>query len=352
MARELHRAGDPPDAGLRGRRRAACRPTRTRASTPATSGSRRRFTPGPAARARPMTLPGRCDPEIEAVLDTIPLLDLADIALAREERETAGRGRPAPRWTPSGRVLVEDRWVPGEAGDPDVRVRVHRPVGESTGAVLLWVHGGGHVLGAAEQDDPLLDGVVARTGCVALAVDWRRAPEHPYPAALRRLLRRPGGGGGRPAGRRCRPRPRRGRGRQLGRRRGSRPHPPRARPGRARPRRAAADLSRCSTTGSAPSPAARSPTAGSGTTRATGSAGRPTSGASAGDDVPAYAAPARATDLAGLPPAWIATTELDLFRDEDVDYAAATAARPGSRPNCTSIPGACTASTCSRRRPR
>ena len=96
-----------------------------------------------------------------------------------------GWPRPAaPPWTPSGRVRVEDRWVPGEAGDPDVRVRVHRPVGESTGAVLLWVHGGGHVLGAAEQDDPLLDRVVARTGCVALAVDWRRAPEHPYPAAL------------------------------------------------------------------------------------------------------------------------------------------------------------------------
>jgi acetyl esterase/lipase len=44
-------------------------------------------------------------------------------------------------------------------------------------------------------------------------------------------------------------------------------------------------------------------------------------GGLAGDDVPAVAAPARATSLAGLPPAWIATTELDLFRDEDIDYA-------------------------------
>jgi acetyl esterase/lipase len=44
-------------------------------------------------------------------------------------------------------------------------------------------------------------------------------------------------------------------------------------------------------------------------------------GGRSGEDVPAYAAPARATSLAGLPPAWIATTELDLFRDEDVDYA-------------------------------
>jgi acetyl esterase/lipase len=128
-------------------------------------------------------LPGRVDPEIEAVLDAIPRLDLTDIPRAREERERlAAAGRA--RWISSGRVRSEDRWVPGWVGDPDLRVRVHRPVGESTGAVLLWVHGGGHVLGSPEQDDPFLDGVVARTGCVALAVDWRRAPEHPYPAAL------------------------------------------------------------------------------------------------------------------------------------------------------------------------
>ena len=40
-----------------------------------------------------------------------------------------------------------------------------------------------------------------------------------------------------------------------------------------------------------------------------------------GEDVSAYAAPARATDLAGLPPAFICVGTLDLFRDEDIDYA-------------------------------
>ena len=38
-------------------------------------------------------------------------------------------------------------------------------------------------------------------------------------------------------------------------------------------------------------------------------------------EIPAYAAPARATDVGGLPPTWLATGELDLFRDEDVEYA-------------------------------
>lgn len=43
-------------------------------------------------------------------------------------------------------------------------------------------------------------------------------------------------------------------------------------------------------------------------------------------EVPVYAAPARATDLSGLPPTWLATGGLDLFRDEDVAYATALAA--------------------------
>ena len=46
-------------------------------------------------------------------------------------------------------------------------------------------------------------------------------------------------------------------------------------------------------------------------------------GAPGGDDVPAYAAAARATDLAGLPPTWIMTGALDLFVDEDIAYARA-----------------------------
>jgi acetyl esterase/lipase len=266
-----------------------------------------------------MTLPGRCDPEIEAVLDEIPSLDLADIPRAREERDRlAAAGRAA--WTPSGRVLVEDRWVAGEARDPDVRVRVHRPVGEPTGAVLLWVHGGGHVLGAAEQDDPLLDTVVARTGCMALAVDWRRAPEHPYPAALhdcyaalravtvglpgldldpgRVVVGGASSGGGLAAGLALLARDR-------------------------------AELALAGQLLIYPMLDDRELTVSSRTVTDRRVWNHESNrigwsaylGPLAGDDVPAYAAPARATNLAGLPRAWIATTELDLFRDEDIDYA-------------------------------
>jgi acetyl esterase/lipase len=253
------------------------------------------------------------------VLDAIPPLDLTDIPKAREERDRlAAAGRA--RWAPSGRVRVEDRWVPGEAGDPDVRVRVHRPLGKSTGAVLLWVHGGGHVLGAAEQDDPLLDQVVGRTGCVALAVDWRRAPEHPYPAALNdchAVLRAAAdglagvdadpdhvvvagasSGGGLAAGLTL-----------LVRDRGEH-----ALAGQLLiyPMLDDRELTVSSRTVTDP----RVWNHESNRIGWTAYLGGLT-----GEAVPASAAPARATDLSGLPPAWIATTELDLFRDEDVDYA-------------------------------
>lgn len=258
------------------------------------------------------------DPEVAAVLDRIPLLDLTDLPTARAERaELAAAARA--RWRPSGRVRSEDRVVPGE---PDVLVRVHRPAGTTaSGAVLLWVHGGGHVLGSTEQDDPLLDAVVARTGCTALAVDWRRAPEHPYPAALddcyaalaaigagalgdldvdtsRVVVGGASSGGGVAAGLAL-----------LARDRGEHAI-------------AAQLLIYPMLDDRSITPSSRGVTdrrVWNGDSNRIGWAAY--LGDLAADDVPPYAAPARAADVAGLPPTWIGTAELDLFRDEDVEYA-------------------------------
>lgn len=50
--------------------------------------------------------------------------------------------------------------------------------------VLVWLHGGGWVIGSLTSHDPLCRALAARSGCSVLAVDYRLAPEHPYPAAL------------------------------------------------------------------------------------------------------------------------------------------------------------------------
>jgi len=66
-----------------------------------------------------------------------------------------------------------------------VGVRLHRPVGvDQAGPALLWIHGGGYVIGTAQQDDALCRRFVRELGITVAAVDYRLAPEHPYPAPL------------------------------------------------------------------------------------------------------------------------------------------------------------------------
>ena len=61
--------------------------------------------------------------------------------------------------------------------------RVYEPMGARGGA-LVWLHGGGWVIGSLESHDPLCRALAARSGSTVVAVDYRLAPEHPHPAAL------------------------------------------------------------------------------------------------------------------------------------------------------------------------
>jgi acetyl esterase/lipase len=66
-----------------------------------------------------------------------------------------------------------------------IGVRLYRPAGAATTApALLWIHGGGYVIGTAAQDDLLCRRFVKELGITVAAVDYRLAPEHPYPAQL------------------------------------------------------------------------------------------------------------------------------------------------------------------------
>jgi len=65
-----------------------------------------------------------------------------------------------------------------------LRLRVYRPLKDSTGAGLLWAHGGGFIVGSASQDDGLCARFARDLGLVVVSVDYRLAPEHPFPAAL------------------------------------------------------------------------------------------------------------------------------------------------------------------------
>jgi acetyl esterase/lipase len=77
------------------------------------------------------------------------------------------------------------RDVPVIAVNEHVKVRMHRPAGlpERTPA-LLWIHGGGTIMGTAVQDDKFCRKLSRLTGVAIAAVEHRLAPEHPYPTPL------------------------------------------------------------------------------------------------------------------------------------------------------------------------
>jgi acetyl esterase/lipase len=82
-------------------------------------------------------------------------------------------------------VLTSERYVPGAVGDPDVRIKIYEPrVKDEPLPGVLYIHGGGYILGSADMMDPALQQLVSELNCVIVSVDYRLAPEHPFPAPL------------------------------------------------------------------------------------------------------------------------------------------------------------------------
>lgn len=264
------------------------------------------------------------DPELQAIRETLPQpppgwLDFNDMPATRV-RAAARR----PVLPPIAGVAAEDRLIPGPAGHPDVKVRVYRSATADTATrrpAIYWIHGGGMIMGGLDGDNVRLSEYVQQLGCVAISVDYRLAPENPHPAPVedcyaglvwtathagelgidpaRIIIGGASAGGG-----------------------------------------LAAATSLLTRDRGGPSPIFqfliypmlddRNITPSSHEILDVGVWDRATNiggwqallGEQAGSEgVSPYAAPARATDLSGLPPAFIDVGTADLFRDEDIEYA-------------------------------
>jgi acetyl esterase len=107
------------------------------------------------------------------------------LALTVEERRRSlaqllSFGGPAPAVG-----SVTERTVPGPASS--LRIRIYTPAGADTHAALpglVYFHGGGLVAGSLDTHDHICRALAAASGCRLLSVDYRLAPEHPFPAAL------------------------------------------------------------------------------------------------------------------------------------------------------------------------
>jgi acetyl esterase/lipase len=86
---------------------------------------------------------------------------------------------------PNENVVLEDRVIPGPAGNPDLAVRIYRPA-NATGPLpgILFLHGGGMVMGTLDTDHLTAVMLCETIGALIVSVDYRLAPENPAPAAI------------------------------------------------------------------------------------------------------------------------------------------------------------------------
>jgi acetyl esterase/lipase len=136
-----------------------------------------------------MTLRERMDPELVDGLDGFLAATgprgLAGIADPVERRATFLELVTAEGGEPDARVETSDHEAPGPPGAPAIRVRHYRPVGlDGQLPALLYIHGGGMVIGAIESEDARTRAYCLEVGCAAVSVDYRLAPENPHPAPV------------------------------------------------------------------------------------------------------------------------------------------------------------------------
>ncbi|NUU62985.1 alpha/beta hydrolase [Paenibacillus agri] len=125
-----------------------------------------------------MDFESRVLPELRSVLAEFPGFQL------EENLELSRSYLTGPPIEKSEHVHTTSRMIPSVAGE--MLVKIYEPA-QRTGAklpALLWIHGGGYVMGHPDMDDALCERFVQAAKCVVVSVDYRLAPEHPYPAAI------------------------------------------------------------------------------------------------------------------------------------------------------------------------
>jgi acetyl esterase/lipase len=82
-------------------------------------------------------------------------------------------------------VVCSDHFAPGSDGSPEVMIRIYQPeTRPDTLPALLWIHEGGYVLGSVEGGDLKAKSLALALNCVVASVEYRLAPESPFPAAI------------------------------------------------------------------------------------------------------------------------------------------------------------------------
>ena len=125
-------------------------------------------------------------PELQPFLDQLPVLELNREDLTRTRAELNRMSKAAAAMIEGyDHVDVSDQFIAGPDGAENLRLRRYaRAQSSGNRPGLLWIHGGGYILGCPEMDELQLLRMADELDCVVVAPDYRLAPEHPYPVAL------------------------------------------------------------------------------------------------------------------------------------------------------------------------
>jgi len=115
----------------------------------------------------------RLDPELRPALEQMPPLEITRDNVATIRTLLASRVQPS-----AVEVLTESRTVPRDDGAIDVHI--YRKTTRPGQPALLWIHGGGYVVGSARDERARV--IAAELDMTVCSVDYRLAPEHPFPA--------------------------------------------------------------------------------------------------------------------------------------------------------------------------
>jgi len=126
------------------------------------------------------------DAELLPWLDMLPGVVLKDYdALLTARAGQAQLSDVMPSYEPANPIDVRDTTVPGPSDAPDVPVRIYTPANlEAPVPGLVYIHGGGFVLGDLDMFHAHVLRLADELGIVIVSVDYRLAPEHPFPAPV------------------------------------------------------------------------------------------------------------------------------------------------------------------------
>ncbi|MCX2982226.1 alpha/beta hydrolase [Halieaceae bacterium IMCC14734] len=123
------------------------------------------------------------DTELTAILEYIPASDFSDPVATRKNMKDMMQlfGND----TDESGINITDTTIPGMSGAPDIPLRIYRPEeSDAITAGLLYIHGGGFAVGDLDSEHSGVVSMCRSLGIVIVSVDYRLAPEDPYPAGL------------------------------------------------------------------------------------------------------------------------------------------------------------------------